>query len=389
MLRPYPGLSIMIQYEPFDTSILEELLQCAGQFCTRQPTRQHLKDYVTGLLANIPRHNTWQMAEFAQHGNPFIYQNLLCRAVWDQDATRTAMIHKQTEFFHGKPYSLIVDETGFLKKGTHSCGVQRQYSGTAGRVENCQIGVFLACATQYDHCLLDARLYLPESWTSDTERCAKAGVPADIQFHTKIELAQEMMVHALNHGMKPEWALADSVYGDSSAFRMALQEHRLPYVLGVSSCHYVWRNQQQQKASEIISDVISKRIWKTLGCGAGSKGARLYQWCLIPINDPGPEGWSHGLLLRKPRRSEAAKDIAAFRCCAPPEMFTLQELVRAAGQRWAIETCFEESKQLLGMDQYEVRSWTSWYRHMTLVILAHDFLAMTKAAQQKKQHSRT
>ena len=245
--------------------------------------------------------------------------------------------------------------------------------------------MFLACTSKSEHCLLDTRLYLPKSWTNDPARCLKAGVPEPVTFQTKTEQATEMIINALDQGMTPEWVLGDSVYGESSDLRVNLQGRKQPYVLGVTGKHYVWIDIKQQKVSNLIEASLKHRHWKTLSSGEGTKGERMYQWLQIVINGCEPEDWHHSLLLRKPLGSNKKEDVAAFRCCAPAEKSSVRSLARASGKRWAIETCFEEAKGLLGMDEYEVRNWTPWYRHMTLVMLAHTFLALTRAQEEKKQ----
>lgn len=378
----------MHSYNPeLNTQLFDRLFDLARNHCKSTPSFLTLRDYCQSLLGEVPRHNSWQMAEFAGHENPYLYQSFLCRAAWDETAIRYDLINEHKHFLANKPYSLILDETGFLKKGKHSCGVQRQYSGTAGKVENCQVGVFLACTSKSDHCLLDTRLYLPKSWTDDPARCSKAGVPEWVTFQTKTEQATEMVINALDQGMTPEWVLGDSVYGESSDLRVNLQNRQQAYVLGVTGKHYVWIGNEQKRVSKLIQSSLEYGQWQTLSSGEGTKGERMYQWLQIVINGCDPEGWSHHLLLRKPLGSNKPEDVAAFRCCAPIEKSSLRSLVRASGKRWPIETCFEEAKGLLGMDEYEVRNWTPWYRHMTLVMLAHTFLALTRAQIKKKRTS--
>ena len=389
MLIPYLGIGMMTSFNLTpDTARFDQLLNLAGKHCKREPTRRTLHDYVIGLLNHIPRHNTWQMAEFAGHDNPFLYQNMLSRANWDQEAIRTDLLLEHRKALGKKAYSLIVDETGFIKKGQHSCGVQRQYSGTAGRIENCQVGVFLACTSREHHCLLDTRLYLPQSWTKDAERCSRAGVPETIGFETKTTLAEQMILKALDAGLQPDWVLGDSIYGESSHLRQALQSRFQAFVLGITSQHYVWLGARQHSLKGIIKTALQQGSWCTLASGAGTKGARLYQWLCLPVNGCEPAGWQHTVLLRRMPGSDKPHDVAAFLCCAPASKSSLRQLARASGQRWAIETCFEEAKDLLGMDQYEVRNWVSWYRHMTLVILAHTFLAFTLADEKKNISTR-
>ncbi|WP_354011389.1 transposase [Endozoicomonas lisbonensis] len=202
---------------------------------------------------------------------------------------------------------------------------------------------------------------------------------------TKTELAEQMLLAALDQGMMPDWVLGDSVYGESSHLRKHLEDRQQPYVLGITGKHYAWVGHVQKKARALAKELLKSAEWETLSSGAGTKGARLYQWCVIPINGCEPEGWQHSLLFRKPVASVDLDEVVIFRCCAPAHKSSLRGLVEASGQRWAIETCFEEAKDMLGMDQYEVRNWNSWYRHMTLVMLAQTFLALTRARHEKKQ----
>jgi SRSO17 transposase len=272
--------------------------------------------------------------------------------------------------------TLVVDETGFLKKGRQSAGVQRQYSGTAGRVENCQIGVFLAYASEYGQALIDRELYLPESWVADPERCRQAGVPAERPFLTKPQLAEQMLARAYAAGVTAPWVTGDCVYGDNRAFRQFLERQGQGYVLAVSAKETVGRWGQPVTVASVLARTDLE--WRPLSAGAGSQGPRLYDWTSLSID--GPDGADCRLLLRRSRRDPRA--ITAYLSFAPQKT-SLAELVRVAGSRWSIETCFQETKDDLGLDQYEVRSWIGWYRHITLVMVAQAFLARLRVGTQK------
>jgi SRSO17 transposase len=279
---------------------------------------------------------------------------------------------------------LVVDDTGFLKKGTKSAGVQRQYSGTAGRVENCQIGVFLAYATPAGRTLLDRELYLPKSWTDDPPRCTEAGVPGSTGFATKPELAIGMLERALDAGVPAAWVTGDEAYGQVSALRRVLVERRMSYVLAVAS------NQRVHPAGggeDRIDDAVAAldpRCWTTITVGAGAKGPRTYQWARaqvrpLPERRGEPEHW---LLAR---RSLTDPTDLAYYLAAAPTQTPLRELARVAGVRWAIEETFQTAKNEVGLDHYQVRRYGGWYRHVTLAMLAHAFLTITRAGTRPRE----
>jgi SRSO17 transposase len=272
---------------------------------------------------------------------------------------------------------LIVDETGFVKKGEQSVGVQRQYSGTAGRIENCQIGVFLAYASPKGRTFLDRALYLPEEWTKDKPRCHQAGVPKTVAFVTKPVLARQMSARARDAGVPAQWVTGDSVYGNEGKLRRWLEEQRRAHVLGVSGNHYVWVGFQQQPVATVAQQV-PRKAWQRLSAGDGSKGPRWFDWAALRI--PCPErGWQRWLLLR--RKVDKPTELAYYRVFARARA-SLEEVVKVAGTRWAVEECFETAKGEVGLDQYEVRSWSGWYRHVTLALLAHAYLTVVRAQAQ-------
>jgi SRSO17 transposase len=267
---------------------------------------------------------------------------------------------------------LVVDETGFLKQGKRSCGVKRQYSGTAGRIENCQIGVFLTYTSQKGHTPIDRRLYIPKDWFEDKERCKKAGVPDTVVFQTKPEMALEMIKQATAAGVSYRWVTGDCVYGDFRAIRLWLEEQRKCYVLCVSGKEYLWDGWRQVSVSSILKN-LDETGWFVASCGEGAKGERVYDWQAIEILVPEVvEGWKRYLLVR---RSKSGGELRSYVCFAPKEV-SVQKLVEVAGTRWTVECCFAESKSLVGLDEYEVQSYVGWCRHVTFACLAHALLAV-------------
>jgi SRSO17 transposase len=325
----------------------------------------------------VQRKNGWQLAEYAGHATPHGFQRLLGRASWDADEVRDALMgyareHLLTEGDHGV---LIVDETGFLKKGDKSVGVQRQYSGTAGRIENSQIGVFLALASPRGRTLIDRELYLPQNWCDDKNRLRAADVPEGVRFATKPQLAQRMIERARDSGLRPRWVLGDEVYGSDSKFRRFLEENGQPYVVAVTAQQRLWQDFRQQRV-DAIADTIPSDGWLRLSVADGAKGPRVYDWAAGRYGAPTDQGLVRWLLIR--RSIEEPNERAYYLCTAPPEA-AAQDLAVAAGQRWAIECCFESAKQETGLDEYEVRSWPGWYRHVTLSIAALTLLCVIRA----------
>jgi len=355
----------------------EKLWEVVGSRFFRHDLRSRAKGYVHGLLGRMERKNGWQMAEYLGNATPHPVQRLLDRAVWNADDVRDEIIRYARSHLLATDEGgvLIVDETGFLKKGDKSAGVQRQYSGTAGRIENCQIGVFLALAGSGGRALLDRELYLPKSWCEDSTRCEAAHVPAEVKFATKQRLAQKMLAHALESGLSPDWVLADEVYGSDSKFRRFLEERCQPYVLAVSSQQRLWIGLRQRRVDAIARELTPEN-WFRASAGDGMKGPRLYDWAAGKFGVPAEGGLVRWLLMR--RNTEKPEELAYYLCLTPVES-TLEDLVKAAGQRWNIECCFGAAKQETGLDEYEVRSWHGWYRHITLSMLALVFLSVVRA----------
>ena len=346
-----------------------------GRHFARSEPRRRAVGYVRALLGDAERKNGWQLAEQLGEATPDGVQHLLSRADWDADAVRDELARYVAESLGVADGVLVVDETGFLKKGAKSCGVARQYSGTAGRIENCQVGVFLAYAGAKGHALVDRALYLPRAWTDDRDRCGEAGVPEDTGFATKIALAKRMVERAVTLGLAAKWVAADAVYGSDYSFRAGLESLGLGYVVGVRTDFRVWAGLRQVRVRELLAGVPAK-AWKRVSCGQGSKGPRRYDWALVSLNCPEPETARRWLLIRRSVSDPA--EVAYFACGGPPDT-TLEELARIAGMRWCVEECFELAKGDCGLDEYEVRSWKGWHRHATLSLFALAVVAAIRA----------
>jgi SRSO17 transposase len=346
-----------------------------GRHFARSEPRQRAVGYLRGLLSDAERKNGWQLAEHLGDPTPDGVQHLLARADWDAAAVRDDLLGYVAEHLGHPDGVLVVDETGFLKKGTKSVGVARQYSGAAGRIENCQVGVFLGYATAKGRALLDRELYLPKEWADDAERLKAAGVPDAVGFATKPVLARRMIDRAVAAGVPVRWVTADAVYGSGYHFRAALERHGLGYVVGVRADFAVWAGFRQARVKALLAEVPAD-AWRRLSCGDGAKGPRRYDWALLRTNSPEPDAYARWLLIR---RSVADPSEVAYFACGGPPGTGLPELARVAGARWAIEDLFELAKGDCGLDEYEVRGWVGWHRHVTLSLFALAVLAVIRA----------
>ena len=338
----------------------------AGRF-SRSESRQRVLSYLKGLLGSVERKNGWQLAEHAGDATPDGVQRLLAVYHWDADQVRDDLQGYVVEHLGDAGGVLVVDETGFLKQGRKSVGVKRQYSGTAGKVENCQIGVFLAYGSCYGAAFLDRELYLPQEWAEDVERRQEAGVPEEVVFHTKAQLAQTMIARAVSAGVPFGWVAGDTVYGNDRRLRRWLEEQGLPYVLAVKSNEPLWADTERgstQVAARELAQQIPDDQWQRLSAGDGSKGPRLYDWGRLQVRPWSEPDQGHWLLVR--RSIADPEDLAYYACFGAAEV-PLAELVRVAGSRWIIEDAFKEAKQEVGLGEYQVRRWVGWYRHITLV----------------------
>jgi SRSO17 transposase len=344
-------------------------------YFARSESRQRALAYLRGLLSSAERKNSWQVAEIIGEPTPYGFQYLLGRADWEANAVRDELRTYIIQHVGDLTGVLVLDETGFMKKGRHSAGVARQYSGTVGKVENCQIGVFLGYASPLGPALLDRELYLPKEWTDDPERCRQAGIPQDRPFATKPQLARQMLGRAFAAGVPAKWVTGDSVYGDDRRLRQWLEAQPHAYVLAVSGKEDVWLGGQQRRVKTILA-ALPADGWTRLSAGNGAKGPRWYDWRWLPLAAPLEPGWRRWLLVR--RRVNAPPELTAYVVFAR-QATTLEEVVRVAGSRWTIESGFEAAKGEVGLDHYEVRSWTGWYRHITLAMWAYAFLVVMRA----------
>jgi SRSO17 transposase len=347
----------------------------APRFARPEPRRRALA-YLQGILSSIERKNGWQLAEHAREATPYGMQRLLARSVWDADLVRDDVRSYALEQLGTQEAILAIDETSFPKAGTHSAGVGKQYCGTTGQVQNCQVGVFLSYITTRGHSLIDRELYLPLDWTLDPERCQAASIPETVCFQTKPELARCMLQRVWDAQIPIAWVVGDSVYGENLDLRTWLQEHGYAYVLEVHCDEAVGivapdGRRRLVHVADIPALLLSEHSWYRLSMSDGTKGPRLFDWASVPILHHWQQDGQHWLLLR--RSVTDAHDLSYYLVFGPPTT-TLQQMVHASGGRWHIEEDFENAKDM-GLDHYEVRSWIGWYRHITLVMLAHAFLA--------------
>jgi SRSO17 transposase len=351
----------------------------APRFARPEP-RRRARAYLEGLLGPAERKNGWQLAEQLGEATPDGVQRLLNGARWDAEAVRDDLRGYVVEHLGDPTAVLVVDETGFLKKGAKSVGVARQYSGTAGRVENCQVGVFLAYASPKGRAFLDRALYLPEAWAADAARRSEAGVPGEVAFATKGDLARAMLDRAFAAGVPAAWVTGDEPYGNDGGLRRWLEGRGRAYVLAVARSHPLWAAvdglPRQVRAESLVADLPAE-AWARVEVGAGSKGPRVYDWARGRLPHDAEAGWAQWLLIR---RSATEPGELAFYRAYGPEGTATEELARVAGTRWVVEEGFERAKGEVGLDQYEVRRWEGWHRHATLCLLAHAYLEVTRAA---------
>src|SRR5579863_3794683 len=399
---------------------LDELEQWASDFerfharfaplFRRSEPRQAARQYLRGLLSSVRRKNTWQMAEALGERDPQRLQRLLFDAEWDADALRDELQSFVVEEF-GHPEGIgVLDETSFVKKGTHSVGVKRQYCGTLGKRENCQVGVFLSYVSEQGHTFLDRRLYLPEEWAQDEPRRKAAKVPKQVSFQSKPALGVAMLEHAWQRGVPMRWVTGDEGYADAPYLRDRIAQEGLWYVLAVSCSQRVWRQRppvegpQQQTGgrprhkerlaaeaapAQSVAEVVAAwpaSLWMRFAVGAGEKGPRLYDWACERVIEC-REGLPGAELCLIARRSVSAPDEIAYYLSNAPIETPLATMAQGAGARWSVEQCFEEGKGETGLDEYEVRYWPSWHRHITLSMMAHAWLASIRRQQRSQEEA--
>ena len=357
----------------------------APRFARYEPLR-HAAELMAGMVSGLDRKNCWTVAEHRGDATPDGLQHLLSRAKWDAEAVRDDLRDYVVDAFGDPDAILILDETGDVKKGMHSVGVQRQYTGTAGRIENAQVAVYLTYAAPRGHALIDRALYLPRCWAEDPDRCDNAGIPENRRgFATKPTLAAALVTRAISAKVPAAWVAADEVYGADPRLRAAIRGHGLGYVLAVAANRRVPTQAGPIRVDRLPAH-LPRRAWQKQSAGAGSHGPRIYSWAwiaLLPEDDT--DTGCHYLLIR---RNDATGELAYLRCYSPRPV-TLHTLIRVAGQRWRIEESFQAAKSLTGLDQHQVRRWTSWHRWTTLAMLAHAFLAVATATERDAQPTPT
>ncbi|WP_224389189.1 IS701 family transposase [Pseudonocardia sp. ICBG1293] len=365
----------------------------SGRFARAEP-RRRVGTYLRGLLAGLERKNGWTLAEHAGAVSPDGMQRLLRTADWDVDGVRDDLRGYVLDGLGDvESGGFVVDETGFIKKGVRSAGVRRQYTGTSGKIDNCQLGVFLAYASVKGRALIDRELYLPTSWTEDRERCERADVPEDVEFATKPQLGTAMLARAHTAGVltPASWVTADEAYGQTPGFRDRLAQWEIPYVLATRNDDILTSPDRTRRPAKVLATIAGARDpdtgrdgWERRAIGPGAHGMRVYDWAAVALDAAGlPHGWGHWLLVcrqTEPAEGKTICELAFYRCAAPANT-PLRELVRVAGARWAIEECFQTAKNEAGLDQYQVRSWRAWHAHITLAMLAAAYLAVTRATE--------
>lgn len=348
----------------------------AGRFA-RSEARERVKRYLLGLLGRVERKNGWQLAEAIGEKDPQGVQRLLNSAKWDAEGVRDDLREYVVEHLGDEESGvLITDETGFLKKGTKSVGVARQYTGTAGDTVDCQVGVFVAYSSNKGAAFIDRALYLPEEWANDPKRSSEAGVPEEVAFASKIELAKRMLQRAFEAGVPARWVAADAFYGRSHEFRAWLEERGRAYAVMVPKTNMVplgGRKKKIERLAERLPDDAYSEVLPAEDCGQ----RRPWEWACLGLAADPKQGMSRWLLVR--RGSDDPEEIAFYQAYGPEDT-TVEELIRICRDRWAIEAAFEEAKGEIGMDHYEVRKWGAWHRYVTLCLLAHAFLVVRRLA---------
>jgi SRSO17 transposase len=366
---------------PWVDAVAELHGRIANRFA-RSEVRERARRYLVGLLERVERKNGWQLAEAIGEEGPRGVQRLLSAATWDADAVRDDLRAYVVDHLGDQTSGvLILDDTGFVKKGDKSCGVGRQYTGTVGDTTNAQVGVFLAYASERGAAFVDRALYLPRGWTDDSERCREAGIPATVRFATKLTLAQRMLARAFTGGVPATWVTADSAYGRSHAFRHWLEEQGRAYALMVPNTHAVRYEGRRQTAAK-LAERLPDTAWRSVIVGAGTSSEDRQVWACLPLSESCAPGMRRWLLIR--RDGDDGDDLRFFLAYGV-EVTSEAELLRVCRVRWQIEECFAQAKGEVGLDQYEVRTWDAWHRFVTLCLLAHAGLVVMRLAANRHE----
>jgi SRSO17 transposase len=365
-------------------SSLRDAKQRIRPLFTQERVAASVGQFLDGLLSNEPRKTGWMRAEAAGDPGPWRQQAILGRGQWEADALRDIVREYALETLGDEDAVLVIDETGFLKQGKASCGVARQYTGSAGKITNCQIGVFASYVSRHGHAFIDRALYLPKEWTDEPARLKAAHVPSDVGFATKPKIARRMIARAIAAKVPFSFVAADSVYG-TGELETLLRTAGKGYVLGVASNHVFrsWGKQQPVAGTaSAIAQSLPKKAWRRLPSGEGTKGPRVHDWAYLELadleaseyNDALAGEWTRGLLIRR----NIADGSLAFFSTWCPKGTSMQKLGSVEGHRWAIEDSFETAKNELGLDHNETRSWHGWHRHVSLVMLAFATMAVIR-----------
>ncbi|GLW96395.1 hypothetical protein Misp02_04820 [Microtetraspora sp. NBRC 16547] len=373
---PETAVAAIVEPELLERKFTELTSAIAGAFGRVEP-RKAATGYLRGLLSEIPRKTCWDLSKYAGHMTPDVMQRLLSRAVWDEDTVRDAVRRYVIGHLASTDAVLVLDETGQEKKGTATCGVGRQYTGTAGKVTNCIVAVYATYASPLGHALIDTELYVQRKYVDLPATREAMGLPADWRFATKPQLAQRIASRVLAAGVEVAWAAGDEVYGRDPKLRAFLEAQRIGYVLAVGVDFPVPTAASSHRADHLAA-LVPARAWERRSCGAGSKGPRVYDWAMVATVGP-----RHVLLIR---RSVSTPSELAFFYCHVPEgrALTLPVLVRVAGVRWAVEEDFQQSKGQVGLDHTQVRRYRSWRRHVILAMAALAILAVVVAVERRR-----
>jgi len=361
-------------------SSLRDAKQRIRPLFTQRRVAASAGEFLDGLLGSEPRKTGWMRAEAAGDPGPWRQQAILGRGRWDADALRDVVREYALETLSDGDAVLVIDETGFLKQGKASCGVARQYTGSAGKITNCQIGVFASYVSRHGHAFIDRALYLPKEWTDDRRRLKAAHVPNNVEFATKPQIARRMITRAIAAKVPFSFVATDTVYG-TGMIEALLRNAGKGYVLGVAAnrvFHSWGKPQLISGTADTIAQSLSKTAWRRLSSGEGTKGPRLHDWAYVELADLEADTlageWTRGLLIR---RNIATGDLAFFSTWCPKGT-PMSKLVAVEGHRWAIEDSFETAKNEFGLDHNETRSWHGWHRHVSLVMLAFAMMAVIR-----------
>jgi SRSO17 transposase len=358
---------------------LRSLLGRVGCLFSRPEPREVFKDLVEGLLSDLEKKNGWTLAQRAGHTHPGRMQSFLCRGAWSAAGLEAEVRRYVVEELGSPEAVLVVDDTQMVKKGRMSVGVAPQHCGATNQTENCQVAVMLTYASAAGHAFIGHRLYLPARWTDDPARCAAAGIPAQVRFATKPEQAVELLGEAIDAGVPFGWVAMDGGYGQYATVRHWCRDRSLRYVVAVPCALMLIDAAGGSIRADQLLTALKRLCWERRSCGDGAKGQRFYDWaCLtVRVKDEDPAaGFTHTLLVR--RSIEDPSEVAYFLVHAPHRT-PMPAMVEVAGMRWKIEENNEQGKDLLGLDQYQVRTWTAWHHYVTACMFAHAFLVVQRA----------